>query len=147
MKRGDAAKNRGRRGHAVMEVTFMMPWIFFLFAGALDVGFYSHAMIATTNAARAAALYTSTNAATLAHSAKACDYARAELSGMSNARNLTSCSAAPLIVNAAAFTDSTGALASRVSVMYQTPPMFPIPGLPGQLTVTRTVEMRARDVF
>jgi Flp pilus assembly protein TadG len=147
MKRADAAKNRNRRGHAVVEVTFMMPWIFFLFAGALDMGFYSHALIATTNAARAAALYTSTNGATSAHSAKACDYARAELSGMTNARNLTSCTSLPLVVNAEGFTDSTGAVATRVTVTYQTPPMFPIPGLPGQLILTRRAEMRVRDLF
>lgn len=40
------------RGHAVIEVALLSPWIFFLFVGTLDMGFYTHALIATQNAAR-----------------------------------------------------------------------------------------------
>src|SRR5947207_14797502 len=54
--------NRGpwkERGHAVIEVSLMAPWIFFLFMGTLDFGFYSYAIIATQNAARVAVMQTS----------------------------------------------------------------------------------------
>src|SRR5260370_16771519 len=46
-------------GHAIIEVTLMAPWIFFLFVGTLDFGFYSYAIIATQNAARIAVMRTS----------------------------------------------------------------------------------------
>ena len=43
----------------MIEVTLMAPWIFFLFVGVLDFGFYAYAFISTENAARAAVLLTS----------------------------------------------------------------------------------------
>ncbi len=39
-----------------MEVALMAPWIFFLFVGVFDMGFYCYAAICTQNAARAVAL-------------------------------------------------------------------------------------------
>lgn len=138
---------RSRDGHAVVEIAFLLPWVFFLFAGALDMGFYSHALIATTNAARAAALSgASASAAAGANSAQACAYAIAELRGMPNVRGLASCDAAPLIVTATAVTGADGAGATEVRVVYTTPRMIPIPGLPGQLTITRTAQVRFEDI-
>jgi Flp pilus assembly protein TadG len=55
-------KNTRERGQAFVEVTLMAPWIFFLFVGILDVGFYSYAAICTQNAARAAAVQTASAA-------------------------------------------------------------------------------------
>jgi hypothetical protein len=48
----------GERGQAIVEVTLMAPWIFFLFIGITDLGFYAYAAICTQNAARAAAVRT-----------------------------------------------------------------------------------------
>ena len=48
-----------RSGNSIIEVTFMMPWLLFLFVGVFDFGFYSYALIATQNAARAAAVHNS----------------------------------------------------------------------------------------
>src|SRR5687767_4549994 len=129
------------RGHAVLEVALLSPWLFFLFIGALDMGFYAHAIIATQNAARAAAAYTSRTSTKAADSTSACKYALAELKAMSNARSLTTCNSSPLIVTASAVTGADGWLASSVSVTYQTDKLIPIPGLAGQLNVTRTVQM------
>jgi len=50
-------KNKRRdRGGAIVEVALMAPWIFFLFVGIFDFGFYAYAAICTQNAARAVAL-------------------------------------------------------------------------------------------
>src|SRR5689334_7839901 len=90
------------RGEAVLEIAFLVPWIFFLFAGAFDVGFYSYGLIATQESARAAAEYTSRNSATVSDSVGACQYAIAQMRALSNVRSLSTCAAAPLIVSAQA---------------------------------------------
>ena len=131
----------GRRGHAVIEVALLSPWIFFLFMGAFDMGFYTHALIATQNAARAAAAYTSRSSLTAADSAGACRYALAELKAMSNVRNLSSCNSSPLVVTASSVTGTDGSPASSVSVTYKSNKLIPIPGLTGQLNISRTVQM------
>ena len=134
----------GRRGHAALEVALLSPWIFFLFIGTLDMGFYTHALIATQNAARAAAAHTSRNSLTAADSGSACQYALDELKAMSNVRTLANCGSTPLIVTATAVTGVDGWPASSVSVTYQTNRMVPIPGLVGQLNITRTVQMMVK---
>lgn len=128
------------RGHAVIEVAFLCPWILFLFMGTFDMGFYSHALIATENAARAGAEYTSGNRLTAANQAGACRYALEELKAMSNVRGLTTCDSSPLIVTASPVTID-GWNASSVSVTYRTDKLIPIPGLLGQQNITRTVTM------
>src|SRR6266568_7932291 len=79
------------RGQAVIEVALLAPWVFFLFAGALDMGIYAYALIATQEAARTAVEYTSKNAATLEDSAGACQYALTQMGAISNVRELSSC--------------------------------------------------------
>lgn len=141
-----AHTKRNTRGHAVLEVALLTPWIFFLFVGAFDLGFYSYALICTENAARVAANYTSTAAASAADSAGACQAALPEMSTMANVNGLTSCSAAPLVVTATAVTGPDGAPASNVSITYTSSRFIPIPGLlMGQLVVTRTAQMRIRS--
>ena len=49
-------RRKGSRGSSVVEVALMAPWIFFLFVGVFDCGFYAFALIGTQNAARQAAL-------------------------------------------------------------------------------------------
>ena len=136
-----SGKLRGCRGHAVIEVALLSPWIFFLFMGTLDMGFYTHAMIATQNAARAAAAYTSRSALTATDASGACRYALTELKAMSNVRNLKTCNASPLVVTASSVTGADGSPASSVSVTYRSNKMIPIPGLTGRLNITRTVQM------
>ncbi len=48
--------SRRQRGQAAVEVALMAPWIFFLFVGIFDLGFYCYAAICTQNAARAVAI-------------------------------------------------------------------------------------------
>lgn len=148
---------RSRSGHSVVELALFLPWVLFLFIGAFDWGFYSWALVSTQDAARVAAMYTSSNLGTAADSAGACNYARAELAYAPNIAanpliNSTTppsggsaCSSLPLTVVASSVTGPDGSPASQVSVTYQTPTLVPIPGiLPGQITITRVVEMRLR---
>src|SRR5260370_28240415 len=88
----------GRRGptsgHAVIETALMAPWIFFLFIGIFDVGFYAYAGIVTANAARVAALYTSSSVGAAGDSAGACAYALEEMRSLPNVGNsMTTCGA------------------------------------------------------
>ncbi|HXI40297.1 MAG TPA: TadE/TadG family type IV pilus assembly protein [Bryobacteraceae bacterium] len=139
---------RGRwreHGHAVIEVSLMAPWIFFLFVGTLDLGFYSYAVIATQNAARVAAAQTSATPTTAIDNTLACNFALTELNVLPNTRSLTTCAALPVIVNATSFVDADGATATRVDVTYQTINMIPIPGLTGRLSITRNAQMRLRQ--
>src|SRR2546428_1434750 len=83
--------NRGRwkeRGHAVIEVSLMAPWIFFLFMGTLDFGFYSYAIIATQNAARVAVIQTSINPTTSTHNTIACKHVPPQLTMVPHKRKL-----------------------------------------------------------
>jgi Flp pilus assembly protein TadG len=137
--------NRCRHGHAVIEVALLAPWIFFMFIGAVDLGFYNYAIISTENAARVAAEYTSASTAKATDSVGACPYVLAELNSMSNVQGLTTCTSLPVTVTATQVAGPDGAQASSVSVTYQTILMFPIPGLAGQFTITRTAEMRLGD--
>jgi len=128
----------------VLEIAFLVPWMYFLFAGAFDVGFYCYGLIATQESARAAAEYTSRSSTTVSDSAGACQYALVQMRAMSNVANLSSCGGTPLVVSAQAVTDADGYAASLVTVTYTTDRLFLIPGLTRQLTITRTVRMMAR---
>lgn len=131
----------------------MAPWIFFLFMGTLDFGFYAYAAIATENAARIAVTQTSYDATTAANAATGCKYALGELKSLPNMNGVTSCAASssgidathPLAVTATQVVGADGTLASQVAVTYQTIQMIPIPGLSGQLTLTRVAQMRLKD--
>jgi hypothetical protein len=132
-------------GHAVIEVSLMAPWIFFLFVGTLDFGFYSYAIIATENAARVAVMQTSQTPATATNITLACNYALTELNVLPNTRSLATCDALPVIVNPTTFVDADGATAARVDITYQTINMIPIPGLTGRLSITRNAQMRLKQ--
>jgi Flp pilus assembly protein TadG len=135
------------RGSSFIEFLLLFPLLFFLFIGAFDMGFLCYAFIATQNAARVAALYTSSSAATSADSAGACQYAFTELTKMSNSSQfLSGCSGAPLQVTALSSTGPDGKPASTVTVSYRTIrlPVIPIPGFTPQFTIRRSVQMRVR---
>jgi Flp pilus assembly protein TadG len=136
-----------QRGTAMVEVALLMPWIAFLFVGALDMGFYCYGLITVESAARVAALYTSSSLATVADSSGACPYVLAEMRSLPNVgTSITSCDANPVQVTAQPTTGAGSSSASTVSVTYQSLPLIPIPGiLASQFTWTRTVKMPVRS--
>lgn len=141
----------GRKGGAMVEAALMVPWIFFLFVGVLDFGYYAYASIATQNAARAAAIRGADDKGDLSN---VCGSALGELRVMPNMVGVLSCSAAPLWVTAVILNSSTnpacadcGVTATATSVQaivtYESVPMIPIPGiLTGKLRLARTAEAR-----
>jgi Flp pilus assembly protein TadG len=135
-----------KRGHAALELALFSPWIFLMFVGALDWGFYSYALITTQNAARIAAEYTSSTTTTASDATTACSLALGVMGKLVNVGSgTTNCGSAPLKVTAVGGTASDGTSDSVVSVTYSSQTLIPIPGLlTNQLNVTRTVKMRVR---
>ncbi len=144
---GTAAMIRRRRsrGSAVVELSLLAPWIFFLFVGALDMGFYSYSLIAVENAVRVAGEYTASSSTVAADSSGACTRALNELAMVANLGNPSNCNAAPVIVTAQSVTGPDSKPASQVSITYRSSNLIPIPGLlTGSLNITRTVQMRVQ---
>jgi len=164
-------RNHRESGNSIVEVALLAPWIFFLFVGIFDLGFYTYAVICTQNAARAAATQTAAAAsAGLQSNLTACAGAWDELKGLPNVAGITTpdCTKLPVIVTQTTLctqasvqpptiactggpcADCNGtndplgrAASSRVAVQYQSIPLVPIPGiLTGQITITRIAEMR-----
>lgn len=130
----------------MIELVLLAPWIFFLFTGAVDCGFYCYALISVESAARVAALHASTDATSAVDQTTACTYTLNELKYLPNVGSgTTSCSASPVIVNTQVQNGSDGSSAALVSVTYRNSPLIPIPGLlQNNFTWTRTVMMRLR---
>ena len=132
----------------------MTPWLIFLFIGAMDWGFYAYALIATEAAARIACTYTSTSASTATDINTACTYAVEQLKKMPNVSGMsdTGCATGsavsgttPVGISATSVTGPDGNPAAQVTVVYLTPVLIPGPsGIPKQLTITRTIQMRLR---
>ena len=131
-------------------MALLMPWYIFLFVGALDWGFFSHALISTASAARVVALYASKDsghsATTPTNNTNTCLLALDELRFAANdPTSLITCAALPVIVSYSAVTGADGQAAAMVTVQYQTVQLVPIPGILGnQFTFQRTVRMRIR---
>jgi Flp pilus assembly protein TadG len=140
-----------RSGNALVEVTLMAPWIFFLFVGVLDFGFYSYQFISVENAARAAALLTSHSKAAATDQTDACALVLSELNGASYGKTLSAscndasnCATKPcLSVAATLVAGPDGADAAQVEVKYTTIGMIPIPGvLASSFVIDRKWQMK-----
>jgi Flp pilus assembly protein TadG len=135
----------GERGTSLIEFVLHFLFLFYLFLGILDFGFFGYAAIAVQNAARVAALYTSSAAAHDTDQGGACIEILTELQMLPNYSSLpNSCNASPLTVTATTVTAPDSTTASKVTITYQTMQLFPFPGFPGTLSITRAVEMRVR---
>ena len=87
----EPSRRRGERGQAMVEVALMSPWIFFLFIGIMDTGFFCYSAICVENAARAAAMTTALNQQQVTGTANdfACRAAWNELSNLPNVYSKT----------------------------------------------------------
>ena len=144
------SNRRRHAGNAVIEVALLAPWIFFLFVGVLDFGFYAYALISVENAARAAALLTSRSKVAATDQIDACAIVLSEMTWAAYGRTVqTNCQAAPLVVNTTLLNATTtpasedGTDAAQVEVQYTTLTMIPIPGvLPPSFVVDRKWQMK-----
>jgi hypothetical protein len=127
-----------------MEVALMAPWIFFLFVGVLDFGFYAYAIISTQNAARVAALHNSiSKEAAIDPDGSGCQMVLSELKWALYTRTVTTCNASPVQVSSTLVAGADGNDAAQVTVQYQTIAMIPIPGVfANQMTIFRTAQIR-----
>ena len=141
-----SSRARRKRGGAVMEMALLLPWVFLLFVGALDWGFYAYSLISMQAAIRTAVLYTSTNTATKTDVATACTLVVGELKGLPNIGTASNdCSSNP-VVTATGTTGPDSSAAALVTVRYQSVSLIPIPGLLSkQFTITRSGTMRIRS--
>jgi len=141
VKKMGSKTTRKERGSTMLEMALLAPWIFFLFVGALDWGFYAYSLISLETATRTAALYEAAQAST--SSSVACTIVLNEMSTLINMTNVASCGSSPMVVSASTDTNTDGTNEAVVSATYTTPQMIPIPGvLSGKFTITRTVKMK-----
>jgi Flp pilus assembly protein TadG len=137
-----------KKGNSLIEFTFLVPWYVFLFIGSFDLGVYSYALTAEQEGVRIAALNASQNSSLAANSGTACTYVLGSLQGLPNMSGVNACGGSnPVTVTATygATSGPDGGPETTVTAVYTTPQLIPIPGLlPGQLTITKTVEMRVR---
>ncbi len=131
-----------RSGNSIIEVTFMMPWLLFLFVGVFDFGFYCYALIATQNAARAVAVHNSiSKTAATDPDGSGCQIAISELKTAAYGRAINGCGGNPLKVTSTLQQDSNGNDVAKVLVEYWTPALFPMPGLNYFPSITRPAQM------
>jgi Flp pilus assembly protein TadG len=156
MRTTSIKRKRREGGSSIVEVALLAPWIFFLFVGVFDLGFYMYAASCTQNAARIAALQTASNPGLSSSQLQtmACNAAMLEMIRVPNTHTIASCGGTPLTVTQQTLTnastpacadcavDTTG-ISSLVTVTYQSGLYVPIPGLlEKQLNLTRTSETR-----
>jgi Flp pilus assembly protein TadG len=150
---------RGKRsesGSSIVEMALLAPWIFFLFIGIFDLGFYLYAASCAQSAARIAAIQTASNPGLSSGllQSMACNAAILEMIRVPNTHTIAGCDAAPLVVTqqtlnntttpacADCVIDPTG-VSTLVTVTYQSGLFVPIPGLlKNHLNLTRTSETR-----
>lgn len=131
-------RRRRQGGNAIVEVALMSPWIFFLFVGVFDMGFYAFSVISVENAARAAATQTATSptAATgPVGDTIACNAAWREMNLVPNIAAISqNCSQLPLIVvrrtlcNQGTVSPGTLTCEQPCYTPTPTPPCWPNPG-------------------
>jgi hypothetical protein len=132
----------------------MLPWLVISFVGSLDVGFCTYGLIATQNAARAAAEWGSattavaSNITTTANTQTLCNYAIAALEYAPNVgTSLSTCGGtSPISVSPTYNASGHGGIPTlSVSVTY-TINLLAVPAVSAStLAITRTVELPVRN--
>src|SRR5690242_6461892 len=134
-----------REGQALIEVTLMAPMMLLLFAAVVDVGFFCYAAVCTENAARLGAMHASTDR-DLAASNTVNQMVRADVCAeMKALPNVGSSCPGPVVSVSTVsqpFTGADGQPATQVTVTYTTVPLFRVPGLMSQYSITRVVQVR-----
>jgi len=135
--------SRKKRGAAMMELALLSPWIFFLFIGLFDWGFYAYSVITLETATRAAAGWNAGHN-TPGDNVTACSIVTNEMQSLTNMNGISICGGtSPVSVSASQVAGPDGHDTAQVAVTYTTPSLIPIPGLLAKkFTITRVVKMR-----
>jgi hypothetical protein len=135
------------RGQSSVEVALLAPWIFFLFVGVLDLGFWCYSMISLENGVRAAGLYAAVHPLPNSPSS-------ADLTSLQTQLQVAACAEMFHVINIPAGCANiavstpvpvTNAFPTpnhvRFTVTAPMPVMVPIPGLLKASNITRQVEV------
>ncbi len=125
-----------KRGQSLAEFALILPVLVLLMLGAIDFGRVFFAYVSVTNAARNGADYASFS------SARANDLTGIRAAVVGDTGDLLNTSASNPQVTAATGTDSQGRLYADVTVTYAFSTLFPWPGIPDTVDVSRTVTAR-----
>lgn len=136
----------------------MSPWILLLFAAIFNFGFYAYALISAENAARVGALTASQTWGAASDGTTVCLQVLEEMRYLPNVGPTTtcncsgvSCTAGPMQITLQPISGTTclegvaAARCARVTLSYQTVPLFPLPYLTGQLTIVRVAEAKVGE--
>jgi Flp pilus assembly protein TadG len=150
-----AKSRRGQRGLALVELALATPLLMLLLVGIIEVGRFAYFSILVGNAAQAGAQY---GAGSLTNALDVAGMQSAALNDGQNVPGLTVASPAPssfcqcyngTTTTTIACSQTSCPLAGyhrnvyvQVTTRGSFTPLFNYPGLPGSLTVTRTVTMR-----
>ena len=127
-----ARRRHDDNGQSLVELGILIPLLLVIVLGAIDFGRAYYAYVTVTNAARAGAQYASVsnaNAADTEGITAAVDQEAGSLSGSPT-------------VTASSSTDSRGKSVAMVTVAYRFNTLFAWPGLPHNVPMTQTVQMR-----
>ena len=131
----------------MLEMVLISPWIFLLFIGALDWGFYASALVSLEAGVRSAVTYTAAGEGTAAATSDACTIVLNDIRKLPNiGSSVTGCSSNPTVTATYLPSGPGGVKASRVTATYTSITLVPMPGLlRKQFTVTRSAVMRLRS--
>jgi Flp pilus assembly protein TadG len=122
-----------RRGAAAVELALLLPVLAFLFVAIVDFGRVFYYSQTVENAARAGALYLSDDDAVATS-----PYATVTDAALADASNLNP---QPTVASSSG-TDASGNPYVRVTVTWTFHLLVNYPGIPGTVTLARTVQMR-----
>jgi Flp pilus assembly protein TadG len=125
-----------KRGQSLAEFALILPVLVLLMLGAIDFGRVFFAYISVTNAARNGADYASFS------SVAANDLTGIRAAVVGDTGDLLNTSDSNPQVTSTTGTDSQGRLYADVTVTYAFSTIFPWPGLPDTVDVSRTVTAR-----
>jgi Flp pilus assembly protein TadG len=138
-QRRQGAQHRG--GAAAAELALILPVMITIVLGGIDFGRFGSAYIAITNAARAGAGLGSNSKVTTQTlsiwQSQITTAAQNEFAGQSGVDSTRLTVSTPQLI-----TEASGLRRVQVNVQYNFQMIVPWPGLPNQVTLQRTVQMR-----
>lgn len=128
------------RGAAAVEFALILPLLITLLLGATDFGRFAYNYIAVTNAARAGASYGSMNPYN--STTQSAWQGQVQQAAIDEMTNQTGFNQGQLTVTSSMTVEAGGLKRVQVVAAYPFQPIISWPGLPGTVTLQRTVVLR-----
>ena len=134
-------RTRPRAAAAAAELAIILPVLTLVVLGCIDFGRFAYSYIALTNAVRAGAGFGSVNAYTTStYGTWQSQVQQAVVDEMSGVPGFDS---SQLTVTASGIAESGGLWRVQVTASYPFQPLTSVTGIPGNITMQRTVVLRA----